>query len=35
VGDTVLARGVVVTDKDYGLGYKYAVIIEDAEITVE
>jgi hypothetical protein len=35
VGDTILARGVVVTDKDYGYGYKYAVVIEDAEITVE
>jgi hypothetical protein len=35
VGDTILAKGVVVTDKDYGYGYKYAVIIEDAEITVE
>jgi hypothetical protein len=35
VGDTVLVRGNVVTDKDYGYGYKYPVIIEDAEITVE
>jgi hypothetical protein len=35
VGDTVLVRGNVVTDKDYGYGYKYAVIIEDAEVIVE
>ena len=35
LGDTVLVRGSVVTDKDYGYGYKYPVIIEDAELTVE
>lgn len=35
VGDTVLVRGVVVTDKDLGYGYQYAVIIEEAEVTVE
>lgn len=35
VGDTVLARGVMVTDKDYGFGYAYPVIIEDAKVTVE
>jgi hypothetical protein len=35
VGDTVLARGLVVTDKDYGHGYAYPVIIEDAKVTVE
>jgi hypothetical protein len=35
VGDTVLVRGNVATDKDYGYGYKYPVIIEDAEVTVE
>lgn len=35
VGDTVLVRGNVVTDKDYGYGYKYPVIVEDAEVTVE
>ena len=35
VGDTLLVRGTVVTDKDYGYGYKYPVIIEDAEVTVE
>lgn len=35
VGDTVLVRGVVVTEKDLGSGYYYAVIIEDAQVTVE
>jgi len=35
IGDTVLVRGVVVTDKDLGSGYHYAVIIEDAEVAVE
>jgi hypothetical protein len=35
VGDTVLVRGVVVTEKDFGFGYQYAVIIEDATVTVE
>jgi len=35
VGDTVLVRGKVALDKDFGYGYKYGVIIEDAKITVE
>jgi len=35
VGDTVLVHGVVGTDKDFGFGYRYAVILEDAEVTVE
>jgi hypothetical protein len=35
VGDTVLVRGIVVTEKDFGSGYRYAVIIEDAEVKVE
>ena len=35
VGDTVLVKGVAVTDKDFGAGYKYAFIIEDAAVTVE
>jgi hypothetical protein len=34
-GDTILVSGMLVLDKDFGYGYKYAVIIEDAEITVE
>ena len=35
VGDTVLVRGVVATDKDFGYGYRYELLIEDASITVE
>lgn len=35
VGDTVLVTGAVVTDRDFGGGYKYGVIIEDAKVTVE
>jgi hypothetical protein len=35
IGDTVLVEGVLVTDKDFGYGYKYAVLIEDAKLTVE
>jgi len=34
-GDTVLVRGRVAADKDFGYGYKYELIVEDAEITVE
>jgi hypothetical protein len=34
-GSTVLARGKITTDKDFGAGYRYELIIEDAEITVE
>jgi hypothetical protein len=33
VGDTVLIEGVVRTDKNYGMGYVFSVIIEDASIT--
>jgi hypothetical protein len=35
VGDIVLIRGSLVLDKDFGAGYKYDVMIEDAQITVE
>ena len=35
VGDTVLVRGALTADKDFGHGYKYPVIIEDAQVTVE
>ena len=35
VGDTVLVSGKVSTDRDFGAGYKYAVMIEDAEVAVE
>jgi hypothetical protein len=35
VGNTVLVRGVVAIDRDFGFGYSYELIIEDADITVE
>src|ERR1039457_2564344 len=35
LGDTVLVTGTLSTNKDFGAGYKYAVIIEDAKVTVE
>jgi len=35
VGTTVLVRGRLAADKDLGFGYKYDVLIEDANVTVE
>lgn len=35
VGDTVLISGPLTLDKDFGYGYQYDVIIEDAKVTVE
>jgi hypothetical protein len=35
VGDTVLVTGKVATDKDFGMNYKYAVMVEDAKVAVE
>ena len=35
VGDTVLVSGVVSADKDFGAGYKYALVIENAGVVVE
>ena len=35
LGDTVLVSGKVSTKKDFGAGYKYDVILEDAKVTVE
>jgi len=35
VGDTVLVTGNVTTNKDFGAGYKYTVILDDAKVTVE
>jgi hypothetical protein len=32
VGDTVLVQGTVRTDKDFGAGYAYPVIVEDAKL---
>jgi hypothetical protein len=35
VGDTVLVSGAVSLNKDFGSGYKYAVMIDNAKVTVE
>jgi hypothetical protein len=35
VGDTVVIKGPVALNKDFGMGYTYDVIVEDAEVTVE
>jgi predicted small lipoprotein YifL len=35
VGDTVLVTGKVARNKDYGMGYQYPVIVEQAQVTVE
>jgi len=35
VGDTILVKGIVTTEKDFGYGYKYDVILEDAQVTLE
>lgn len=35
VGDTVLVTGTVGLNRDFGMGYQYPVIVEDAEVTVE
>lgn len=35
VGDIVLANGLMVLDRDFGGGYRYPVILEEATITVE
>ena len=35
VGDLVLVTGNVSTDRDFGGNYKYSVLIEDAQVTVE
>lgn len=35
VGDLVLVKGVLSTDKDLGMGYKYEVLIENGEVQIE
>ncbi len=35
VGDLVLVTGVLVTNRDFGSGYKYPLIVEDAVVAVE
>ncbi len=34
-GDTVVVSGELHKDRDFGFGYKYGVIVEDAEVTIE
>jgi hypothetical protein len=35
VGDTVLVTGKITLKKDFGMGYKYDLIIEDGKVAVE
>ncbi len=35
VGDTVVLTGNIVLDKDFGAGYSYPVLLEDARVTTE
>ena len=35
VGDIVLVSGKITQNKDFGGGYKYALVLEDAKVTVE
>ena len=35
MGDVVVVRGVLVTDKDFGSGYRYSLIVEDAKVTTD
>ena len=35
VGNLVVVRGILATDRDIGAGYRYEVLIEDATVTVE
>ncbi|MBF0492713.1 MAG: DNA-binding protein [Deltaproteobacteria bacterium] len=35
VGNTVLVRGILATEQDFGGGYKYSIVLEKAKITVE
>lgn len=35
VGDTVLVKGKVLLNQDFGYGYKYDLLVENAEVTVE
>jgi hypothetical protein len=35
VGDTIVIRGTVTTDRDFGFGYRYDLLIENASVTPE
>ena len=32
---TVVAKGVLAVDKDFGMGYAYDILLENADVTVE
>jgi len=35
LGDRILVRGVLATDQDFGFGYEYDILVEDAHVEVE
>jgi hypothetical protein len=35
IGSTVVVRGTVATDRDFGSGYQYSILIENAKVTIE
>ncbi|MGI9224688.1 MAG: DNA-binding protein [Woeseiaceae bacterium] len=35
IGDTVIAAGTIILDKDFDAGYKFPVLMEDAVLTIE
>ena len=35
VGDLVLVSGRLAVDKDFGSGYRYALLVEEAKVVVE
>lgn len=35
MGDLVVVKGVLTLGRDFGMGYKYDILVEDAEVTVE
>jgi hypothetical protein len=35
VGSTVVIEGILGVDRDFGAGYRYAVMVEEAKVTVE
>jgi hypothetical protein len=35
VGDLVLVTGTLATDRDFGSGYKYPLIVEDAKVVAQ
>jgi hypothetical protein len=35
VGDVVLVRGTAAVDRDFGMGYRYDLIVEEADVTAE